>query len=146
LLQFKTRCAQTAQNLRQGSCSVVEKRVSQYVSYHPVSGNVKESRKATTDPHADSDQRQNLITFKGSPLAHAYSLPCLVDIRKNVHELSSCSQNDRQTNRTDRMHNSALSEVITTTYVRTRVLYRQANESSPIRLLLMIKFIRHNDM
>jgi len=34
--------------------------------------NVSGSGKMIVDPHSDPDQHQNLITSRGSPLAHAY--------------------------------------------------------------------------
>ena len=42
------------------------------ILYHAVSGNVKRSGKVTTDPHLDSDRHQNVISSRGSPIAHAY--------------------------------------------------------------------------
>ena len=46
--------------------------LSQRISYHAVSGNVKGYIKMILDPHPDSDQHQSLTTSRASHLAHAY--------------------------------------------------------------------------
>jgi len=71
------------------------------ISYQAVSCDVKGSRKVIVDPHPGSDQHRNFITHRGSSTS-CPCLPCLVDIRKRVHELScihSKWQADRQADR-----------------------------------------------
>ena len=99
-------------NLRQSRRIVAEKRggsfwrVTIYHNYKALSPNVNGSGKVIVGPHPNSDQHQNLTTSRGS-VTQCPCLPCLVDIRKRVRELS-CSQNDRQTNKQRRSNNSVL--------------------------------------
>jgi len=45
-------------------------------SYSPDScnGNVKEHRKVILDPQGESDEHQNVVTSRGSPLGHVYQV------------------------------------------------------------------------
>ena len=43
--------------------------MSEHISYHAISGNVKVGGRVILDPHLDSDQCQNLITYRGSPVS-----------------------------------------------------------------------------
>ena len=63
------------------------------------SHNFNESEKLMPDPHPDSDQHQNLIVCRGSPLAKVYHV-----WSTSVHALMSYpahSQTERQTNSKD---------------------------------------------
>jgi len=66
--------------------------------------NDEENEKVIRNPHADPDHHQKLITFKGSPLAHA----CQV-WSTSVFAFVSL-QNDRQN---DHITSALLAEVIT---------------------------------
>ena len=100
-LHSQTRCAQRAQTSAKRA-SVAEKRggallrVSVYriIKYMvPVM-----LRKVENDPCMDSDQHQNFITSRGSPLAHAYHI-WSTSVNAFVGYLHTDSQTDKMTDR-----------------------------------------------
>jgi len=76
----------TERKLRRIRCIVAEKRGGAVWRVR-LYCNVKRSGKVIADLHLDSDQRQNLITSRGSPCTPCPCLPCLVDVRKRVRQL-----------------------------------------------------------
>jgi len=94
----------TERKLRRIRCIVAEKRGGAVWRVR-LYCNVKRSGKVIADLHLDSDQRQNLITSRGSPCTPCPCLPCLVDVRKRVRQLF-CLQTEWQTDKhTDRQTN-----------------------------------------